>query len=135
MHMGGRIHIHTRGDMKMRRINSALLLILAFSLVTLATLAHGTDKHVLGTVTKITDSEITDSEITVQAQDGSLQVVKIAPDTSFVKSGATATIKDLKVGDRVVIHAKPVGSDLIAHEVRFGKTPTAGAAAPAAKPQ
>src|SRR5271156_5843062 len=132
MHMGGRIHIHTRGDMKMRRINSALLLILAFSLVTLATLAHGTDKHVLGTVTKITDSEIT-----VQAQDGSLQVVKIAPDTSFVKSGATATIKDLKVGDRVVIHAKPVGSDLIAHEVRFGKTPAAGAAASAsvAKPQ
>jgi hypothetical protein len=128
--MGGRIHIHIRGEIKMRRINSALMLILAFSLVTLATLAHGTDKHVLGTVTKITDSEIT-----VQAQDGSLQVVKIAPDTSFVKSGASATIKDLKVGDRVVIHAKPVGSDLIAHEVRFGKTPTAGAAAPAAKPQ
>src|SRR5271167_2775879 len=130
--MGGRIHIHIRGEIKMRRINSALLLILAFSLVTLATLAHGTDKHVLGTVTKITDSEIT-----VQAQDGSLQVVKIAPDTSFVKSGASATIKDLKVGDRVVIHAKPVGSDLIAHEVRFGKTPAAGAAASAsvAKPQ
>jgi uncharacterized protein DUF5666 len=111
----------------MRRIGSAMLLILAFSLVTLA---HGTDKHVLGTVTKITDSEIT-----VQAQDGSLQVVKIAPDTSFVKSGASASIKDLKVGDRVVIHAKPVGSDLIAHEVRFGKTPAAGAAAPAAKPE
>src|SRR5271163_1214981 len=132
MHMGGRIHIHTRGDMKMRRINSALLLILAFALVTLGTLAHGTDKHVLGTVTKISDSEIT-----VQAQDDSLQVVKIAPDTSFVKSVASASIKDLKVGDRVVIHAKPVGSDLIAHEVRFGKTPAAGAAAPAsaAKPQ
>jgi len=106
----------------MRRIGSAMLLILAFSLVTLA---HGTDKHVLGTVTKIADSEIT-----VQAQDGSLQVVKIAPDTSFVKSGASASIKDLKVGDRVVIHAKPVGSDLIAHEVRFGKTPAAGAATP-----
>src|SRR5271170_5492761 len=132
MHMDARIHSHIRGEIKMRRINSALLLILAFSLVTLATLAHGTDKHVLGTVTKITDSEIT-----VQAQDGSLQVVKIAPDTSFVKSGASATIKDLKVGDRVVIHAKPVGSDLIAHEVRFGKTPAAGAAASAsgAKPQ
>src|SRR5271167_4233331 len=132
--MGGRIHIHIRGEIKMRRINSALMLILAFSLVTLATLAHGTDKHVLGTVTKITDSEIT-----VQAQDGSLQVVKIAPDTSFVKSGASAKIKDLKVGDRVVIHAKPVGSDLIAHEVRFGKPPTPAttntATAPAAKPE
>jgi Domain of unknown function (DUF5666) len=105
----------------MRRIGSAMLVFLAFSLVTLA---HGTDKHVLGTVTKITDSEVT-----VQAQDGSLQVVKIAPDTSFVKSGASASIKDLKVGDRVVIHAKPVGNDLIAHEVRFGKPPAASAAA------
>jgi Domain of unknown function (DUF5666) len=115
----------------MRRISSAMLLFLAFSLVTLATLAHGTDKHVLGTVTKISDSEIT-----VQAQDGSSQVVKITPDTSFVKSGASASIKDLKVGDRVVIHAKPVGSDLIAHEVRFGKPPaSAPAAAPAAKAQ
>jgi hypothetical protein len=113
----------------MRRIGSAMLILLAFSLVTLAARAHGTDKHVLGTVTKITDSEIT-----VQVQDGSLQVVKIATDTSFVKSGASATIKDLKVGDRVVIHAKPVGGDLIAHEVRFGKQPAA-AAAPAAKPE
>jgi hypothetical protein len=111
----------------MRRIGSGMLLFLAFSLMTLAALAHGTDKHVLGTVTKITDSEIT-----VQAQDGSLQVVKIAPDTSFVKSGASASIKDLKVGDRVVIHAKPVGSDLIAHEVRFGKPPAAGVAASSA---
>jgi hypothetical protein len=111
----------------MRRIASAMLLILAFSFVALATLAHGTDKHVLGTVTKITDSEIT-----VQAQDGTLQVVKVAADTSFVKSGASASIKDLKVGDRVVIHAKPVGNDLIAHEVRFGK-PAASAASPASK--
>lgn len=115
----------------MRRIGSAMLLLFAFLLLTLAALAHGTDKHVLGTVTKISDSEIT-----VQAQDGTSQVVKIAPDTSFVKSGATASIKDLKVGDRVVIHAKPVGSDLIAHEVRFGKPPAAAnAAASAAKPQ
>jgi len=108
----------------MRRIASGLLIFLAFSLVTLA---HGTDKHVLGTVTKITDAEIT-----VQVQDGALQVVKIAPDTSFVKSGASATIKDLKVGDRVVIHAKPVGTDLIAHEVRFGKPPATAAAGSAA---
>lgn len=93
-----------------------LLVILAFvSLVTVA-FAHGTEKHVLGVVTKITDTEIT-----VESQTKEVQVVKIAPDTAFVKSGASATIKDLKVGDRVVIHAKPVGSDLIAHEVRFGK--------------
>jgi hypothetical protein len=41
----------------------------------------------------------------------------------------------LKVGDRVVIHAKPVGNDLIAHEVRFGKQVPAPGASAAAKPQ
>ena len=82
----------------------------------IAVFAHGTDKHVIGTVTKLSEAEIT-----VQTQDNQSQVVKIAPDTSFVKSGAASSIKELKVGDRVVIHAKPVGNDLIAHEVRFGK--------------
>src|SRR5580698_1050115 len=71
--------------------------------------AHGTDKHVMGVVTKITDTEVT-----VEAADKQVTVVKI---------GAAASLKDLKVGDRVVIHAKPVGTELIAHEVRFGKMP------------
>ena len=102
------------------------------AIVSLATVAfaHGTDKHVLGTVTKITDTEIT-----VETQTKDVQIVKIAPDTSFVKSGASASLKDLKVGDRVVIHAKPVGSDLIAHEVRFGKHVRAASGNSAAKPQ
>ena len=86
--------------------------------------AHGTDKHVMGVVTKITDTEVT-----VEAADKQVTVVKIAADTSFVKSGAPASLKDLKVGDRVVIHAKPVGTDLIAHEVRFGKMPAGTQAA------
>jgi hypothetical protein len=99
----------------------------ALTFVALATgaIAHGTDKHVLGTVTRITNTEIT-----VETQTKELQVVKIGPDTTFVKSGATATLKDLKIGDRVVIHAKPTGTDLIAHEVRFGKQPSPGTAAP-----
>jgi hypothetical protein len=102
-------------------LTKILALLAIVSLATVA-FAHGTDKHVLGTVTKITDTEIT-----VQTQSKEVQVLKIAPDTSFVKSGASATFKDLKVGDRVVIHAKPVGSDLIAHEVRFGKQAPAAA--------
>ena len=58
--------------------------------------AHGTDKHVMGVVTKITDDAVT-----VEAADKQVTVVKIAADTSFVKSGAAASLKDLKVGDRV----------------------------------
>ncbi|MGH9745657.1 MAG: hypothetical protein ACRD59_06050 [Candidatus Acidiferrales bacterium] len=102
------------------------------ALVSLAAVAfaHGTEKHVFGTVTKITDTEIT-----VESQTKEVQVVKIAPDTAFVKSGASATLKDLKIGDRVVIHAKPVGNELIAHEVRFGKTPPPASGSTAAKSQ
>jgi hypothetical protein len=107
-------------------------LLALLAIVSLATVAFapGTDNHVLGTGTKITDTEIT-----VETQTPEVQIVKIAPDTSFVKSGASATLKDLKVGDRVVIHAKPVGSDLIAHEVRFGKQTPAAAGTSTPKPQ
>jgi hypothetical protein len=107
-----------------------ILALIAIVWMAAAAFAHGTDKHVLGTVTKITDTEIT-----VETQSKEVQVVKVTPDTWFVKSGASATLKDLKVGDRVVIHAKPVGSDLIAHEVRFGKQAPAGAASAATKTQ
>ena len=110
-------------------LTKIIALLAIISLATVA-FAHGTDKHVLGTVTKITDTDIT-----VETQAKEVQIVKIAPDTSFVKSGAIATLKDLKVGDRVVIHAKPVGSDLIAHEVRFGKQAPAGAGSSTPKPQ
>ena len=89
--------------------------------------AHGTDKHVMGVVTKITDTEVT-----VEAADKQVTVVKIAADTSFVKSGAAASLKDLKVGDRVVIHATPKGETLEANEVKFS-APTASAVA--AKPK
>ena len=107
-----------------------ILALIAIVSLAAAAFAHGTDKHVLGTVTKITDTEIT-----VETQTKEVQVVKIAPDTAFVKSGASATLKDLKVGDRVVIHAKPMGSDLIAHEVRFGKQAPAAAANATGKTQ
>jgi hypothetical protein len=86
-------------------------------------LAHGSYTHVMGTVTKITETEVT-----VETTDKQVTVVKVASTTSFLKGGAAASLKDLKVGDRVVIHAKPIGKDLVAHEVRFGKTPAADGA-------
>lgn len=98
---------------------AAALLALAALSAAFTARAHGNEKHVIGTVTAITDTQIT-----VQTQDNQSQVVKLAPDTTFNKSGAPSTLKELKVGDRVVIHAKPVGNDLIAHEVRFGKAST-----------
>ena len=78
--------------------------------------AHGTDQHVMGTVTAISDNSIT-----VQTAAQAVTIYTMA-ETKFVKSGAPASIKDLKLGDRVVIHAGKMNDKLMAHEVRFGPT-------------
>ena len=45
----------------------------------------------------------------------------VVASTQFVKSGAAASMRDLKIGDRVVIHANPNGDKLEASSVDFGK--------------
>ena len=83
--------------------------------------AHGDEQHVMGTVTKITEKTIT---VEVMAKPGETQkttvTVDVLPSTKFEKMDATATIKDLKVGDRVAIHAAKKGDKLEAHSVKIG---------------
>jgi hypothetical protein len=89
-------------------------LALLFTLSALA-FAHGNEKHVMGTVT-----EISGNSIRVETTAKNSVTVEVRDNTKFEKSGSPATLKDLKVGDRVVIHASPSGDKLIASEVRFG---------------
>ena len=79
--------------------------------------AHGTEKHVMGKVTSISDNSIT-----VETTSKQSVTVEVTDQTKFEKSGTAATLTDLKVGDKVVIHADPSGNKLIAHQVRFGAT-------------
>jgi hypothetical protein len=44
----------------------------------------------------------------------------IVSGTQFFKAETPSSAKDLKVGDRVVIHAKKNGEKLEAHTVRIG---------------
>jgi len=83
--------------------------------------AHGDEQHVLGTVTKIDPKAIT-----VSTSPGVEKIVSIVPSTKFLKDGSPAILKDLKVGDRVAVHAKPKGEVLEATEVKIGsaKGPT-----------
>jgi hypothetical protein len=90
-------------------------------------MAHGDEKHVLGTVEKISADSVT-----VKTADGQRVEVKLTPVTVFLKSGHAAKWQDLSVGVRVVIHATPKGATLEAREVKFGPPPTP---AHAAKPQ
>ena len=102
-----------------------MLLVAMVVLAAGAVFAHGKEQHVMGTVTAMTDDSIT-----VQTKAKDPVTVYTMPDTKYEKSGAAASVKELKVGDRVVIHAAKVNDKLMATEVHFGAT----AQAPASKP-
>ena len=86
-------------------------------------LAHGNMKHVIGTL-----ESITNNSVVVKTMDGKTVEVKLASTTMFVdKNGKAAKLADLAPGERVVIHAIPKGSELVAHEVRFAPPTSAPA--------
>lgn len=93
-------------------IATAALILILSTIV----LAHGDQQHVMGTVTKI-DS----GSITVKTTTGEVKVVMVLPTTKFVRGSAAVTAQDVRVGDRVVIHAKPEGEMLHATEVKIGE--------------
>jgi hypothetical protein len=106
----------------------AFILIVCISLIAAATFAHGDEEHVIGTVASVT----TDS-ITVKTTANALVTVAVVPQTTFSKNKAAAKLADLKVGDRVVIHAKePTEGKLVADTVQFS-TPATKPAPSAAK--
>lgn len=88
----------------MRRM---ILLVAMVVLAAGAAFAHGKEQHILGKVTAITDTSIT-----VQTKAKNPVTVYTMPETKYEKSGAAASMKDLKVGDRVVIHAEKWGTSL-----------------------
>ncbi len=90
------------------------LLICTLLLGTL-TFAHGSMEHVMGTVTAITDHSLS-----VKTRDGATKTVGFDSETKFVKGDAAATVKDVQVGSRVVIHAHNHDNSLHAAEVKIG---------------
>jgi hypothetical protein len=99
----------------MRRM---ILLVVIVVLATAAAFGHGKEQHIMGKVTAMTETSIS-----VQTEGKKPVTVYTLPETKYEKSGAAASMKDLKVGDRVVIHAEKMGDKLMANEVHFGATP------------
>src|SRR5437773_11060088 len=85
----------------MKRTFAVATLLFALSVMALA---HGKEKHVMGKVTSISDASIT-----VETTAKKSVTVEVTDKTKFEKSGASATLKDVKVGDKVVIHADVSG--------------------------
>lgn len=96
-------------------MKSIALALSALLLVSVVVFAHGNEQHVIGTVASIEGNSVTVSTVA-----GGTATVNLVTTTKFLKGEAAATLKDVKVGDRVVIHAKPIGKTLEASEVKIG---------------
>ena len=80
--------------------------------------AHGDLIHVIGVVSKISDTSVS-----VKTQDGKTVDVQFAEKTTYLRAKAPIDKTAIKVGDRVVIHAAKVNNKLVAHTVEIGTTP------------
>jgi hypothetical protein len=90
-------------------------LILTLGLIGGVAYAHNGMEHVMGTV-----SAITGTSITVTTTAGKSQTVAITSDTKYSRMDASITVKDVKVGDHVVIHATKKDNQLTAVTVKVG---------------
>jgi hypothetical protein len=98
--------------MKRRSLIAGLLILCTSVLLH----AHGGMVHVMGTVTGVTDNSVT-----VEMTDKKTVEVQFTDTTTFMNGSRPGNRKELKVGDRVVIHAVKVKDSLQAHEVRFSQ--------------
>ena len=92
-----------------------LSLLCGISVIPMRALAHGGLEHVMGIVQKISQTSVT-----VSTTDGKSREVMLDPKTTYAKSGHAVQESDIKVGDRVVIHAAKDGEKLVARTVEAG---------------
>ena len=76
--------------------------------------AHGRGMHIMGTV-----ADADAQHVVVKTKDGTTQSILVNDKTTYRKGKAAATSADLKVGDRVVVHATGKEDTLTAHEILF----------------
>jgi hypothetical protein len=102
------------------RSQIALLAILAVALLPTIAFGHGGEEHVIGTVTKVSATFVT-----VKTTAGKTVEVGFDAKTTYSRASQAIQKTDIKVGDRVVIHAEEVNEKLVAHTVEIGATTAA----------
>ncbi|HWZ49986.1 MAG TPA: DUF5666 domain-containing protein [Granulicella sp.] len=102
-------------------MKKVLATLFALVLMVSSAYAHNGMEHVMGIV-----ADITGTSITVTTTDGKTQTVTATADTKYSKMDTAITLKDIKVGDHVVIHATKKDDKLIAATVQVGMGRMAG---------
>jgi len=96
------------------------ILVISFIVSGALVLAHEGNEHVRGVVTQVSPQAIT-----LQTTGKKTTTLKVTAKTTFQIAGKTATLADLKVGDRVVIDVPEKSSDALL--VQIGTSPAAAA--------
>src|SRR5713226_2955903 len=97
------------------KIQVAILAIVSLALLPTIARAHGGEEHVTGTVTKISDASVT-----VKTTAGKTVEVGFDAKTTYTRAKQPIQKTDIKVGDRIVIHAMEMNEKLVAHTVANG---------------
>src|SRR6202046_1079743 len=92
-----------------------LILLIALAIAPGIASAHGGPEHVRGTI-----SQGSDQSVTVTTTAGKTVEVLLDAQTTYARADQPIQKSDLKVGDRVVIHAAEKGTTLTAHTVEVG---------------
>ena len=80
-----------------------------------AAFAHGGAKHVMGTVTNVSDQSVT-----VETTNKKVVEVGLTTKTTYTRNAKKVIASELKVGERVMIEAKEVNEKLVADSVKLG---------------
>lgn len=116
---GSQLNISSRSTITKLKRRVAILAILSLALLPTIATAHGGEEHVIGTVTKISDTSVT-----VKTTAG--KIVEVGFDskmTTYARAKQPIQKSDIKVGDKIVIHAKEINEKLVAHTVEIGTAP------------
>src|SRR5579863_504054 len=107
--------IHMNTPSIITRNQLALAIAFALALLPTVALAHGGFEHVMGTVSKISDTSVTVTTATGKSVD-----VALDAKTTYARAAQALQRTDMKVGDRVVIDAVKTGDKLAAHSIKIG---------------
>jgi len=97
------------------KIQFAILALACMALLSVSAHAHGNEIHVVGIITKISPAGVS-----VKTKDGKTVEVAFGEQTSFLRLTRPVGKDNMKVGDRVVIHAVKMKESLVAHTVELG---------------
>jgi len=108
------IHMNKLSIIK-TKIQLAILALACLALLSTNAHAHGNEIHVVGIVSKVSPAGIS-----VKTRDGKTVEVGFGEQTSYMRLTRPVDKNDIKVGDRVVIHAVKIKDNLVAHTVELG---------------